>query len=576
MKNFLNNYYICLDKKNRIRINLLLFLMIISSFFEMIGIGFIPLFVSILFKPEIVLTFLSNNDYLSFLLFLNIDNLLYYFIFLIVFFYLFKNIFFIFILYFEQKILLSISVSIQNKLFKSYLIQPYQEFSLLNPSIIQNNLLAEIKRNLVFFTSLLKFLRELMIVIIIFLVFILYDPFTIFTILTFLTIGSVIFYYFIKKILSTSSINFKYYSETSLKTIIETISSIREIKIFQNEYNILNFFKKQIYKKERELNFQTFVSQLPKVYLEILVITILFGIIFFIKSQYLIIEDMFIYLSFISASFLRFYPAFNILLSSLSRIKSTYLAFENLGKELLKNQKYVSQPLKPINFITQNLNFKKIQIKNIFYRYPFAEKDVLQNISLEVVKSTKIGIYGESGSGKSTLFDLISGLIIPTNGSILIDNVNINNLKINWFNYINYVSQDTFLNDTSILQNIIVNSSNTINHKKLDQCIRDSELSDFVNSLKDGLNTLVGHNGVSISGGQKQRIGIARALYSGGKILLLDEATSALDLKTEEKILNNILSKNNHLTVFIVSHRLSSLKGCDKIYQVVEGNLNLI
>ena len=337
MKNFLNNYYICLEKKNRLRITALLILMIISSFFEMIGIGFIPLFVSILFKPEIILNFLSDSDFLSFLLFLNTDNLLYYFTFLIIFFYLFKNLFLIFILYFEQKILLSISTSIQNKLFKSYLIQPYQEFSLLNPSIIQNNLLAEIKRNLIFFSSLLKFLRELMVVILIFFVFIFYDPFTIFTIFTILTIGSVIFYYFIKKLLSKSSINFKIYSETSLKSIIETIGSIREIKIFQNEYNVLNFFKRQIYKKERELNYQTFVSQLPKIYLEILVITIFFGFIFFIESQYLITQDMFIYLSFISASFLRFYPAFNILLSSLSRIKSNYLAFENLGRELLEN-----------------------------------------------------------------------------------------------------------------------------------------------------------------------------------------------------------------------------------------------
>ena len=109
MKNFLNNYYICLEKKNRLRITALLILMIISSFFEMIGIGFIPLFVSILFKPEIILNFLSDSYFLSFLLFLNTDNLLYYFTFLIIFFYLFKNLFLIFILYFEQKILLSIS-----------------------------------------------------------------------------------------------------------------------------------------------------------------------------------------------------------------------------------------------------------------------------------------------------------------------------------------------------------------------------------------------------------------------------------------------------------------------------------
>ena len=576
MKNLILNFLICVDKKNRIGLLLLLFLMLISSFFEMIGVGFIPLFVSIIIKPDIIISFLKDFDHIFLLSIINSDNLLIYFCILIIIFYLFKNLFLVFILYLEQKLLLSITVSIQKKLFKSYLGQSYQEFSQINPSIIQNNLTGEVKRNIVFFTSSLKLLREFLVSFIIFLVFVFYDPGIIFLIIFILSFCSWIFYSFFKKIINKSSLNFRLFSERSLKSIIETIGSIREIKIFQNEINALNTFNEQIYIKDRETSFQSFFAQLPKVYLEIIVVAVFFILVFFIKWKYGLDDNVFIYLSFLAAAFIRFYPAFNIILSSLARIKANYLAFETLGLELNRNKKYINKNLHTIKNKNQIFDFSKLSIKNVYYKYPSSENYIFNNLNLDILKNEKIGFFGDSGSGKSTLFDLLSGLLNPNRGSINIDNVNIIDPNINWFNYIAYVSQDTFLTDNSILTNIsLENSIEKIDLKKLEKSIKDSELFDFISNLKDGINSKVGHNGISLSGGQKQRIGIARALYRSNGILLLDEATSALDSKTEKKILENILSKQNKLTVFIISHRLSSLKGCDKIYQVVKGNIEL-
>jgi ABC-type multidrug transport system fused ATPase/permease subunit len=177
---------------------------------------------------------------------------------------------------------------------------------------------------------------------------------------------------------------------------------------------------------------------------------------------------------------------------------------------------------------------------------------------------------GESGIGKTTIINLILGLIKPTTGKILIDNKKDISENINvWQNSIGYVPQNIYLSDDTIKQNIAFGiPGNKINERLLKRSIIQSNLSKLVKNSKFGADTKIGEFGDKLSGGQKQRIGIARALYNDPKILILDESTSSLDIETERKIIEEIKLLKSKKTVIIVSHRLSSLKYCDSVYEL--------
>ena len=166
-----------------------------------------------------------------------------------------------------------------------------------------------------------------------------------------------------------------------------------------------------------------------------------------------------------------------------------------------------------------------------------------------------IGVYGKSGKGKSTLIDILTGLIKPHSGVILCDEVSIcKNIK-SWQSIIGYVPQIILLDD-SILKNIVFDF-NKLNDKKLSLALDQSGLKDWIESLPDGIETVVGDEGAKVSGGQKQRIGIAASLYKDSKILILDEPTSSLDLETENSIIDNIVKLKGDKTIILISHKMS-------------------
>lgn len=167
------------------------------------------------------------------------------------------------------------------------------------------------------------------------------------------------------------------------------------------------------------------------------------------------------------------------------------------------------------------------------------------------------------------------GLHEPNSGDLILDKkYKMNEYIDSWRNNIGYIPQNILLMDTSIKKNIALGiSTDQIDSNKIDEVLKISELSQFVNNLPNGVDTMTGEGGVKLSGGQRQRIGIARALYNEPKILILDEATSSLDSMTEKKVMNSIYKMKHQLTMIIVSHRLNTLEFCDKLYEVKSKNL---
>ena len=186
-----------------------------------------------------------------------------------------------------------------------------------------------------------------------------------------------------------------------------------------------------------------------------------------------------------------------------------------------------------------------------------------------------LGIIGQSGAGKTTLINIIVGLLSQNSGKILLDDKELSMAKINlWRSKVGYVPQDTYLIDDTIENNIAFGIEyNKINAKNIDKAIEQSQLRTFIDQLPKRKNTMVGERGVQISGGQRQRIGIARALYNDAELLILDEATSALDVETESQFMDAVSNLKGNKTVLIITHRLSTIENCDKIFKIEKGKL---
>ncbi len=212
---------------------------------------------------------------------------------------------------------------------------------------------------------------------------------------------------------------------------------------------------------------------------------------------------------------------------------------------------------------------KEIELKDVSFQYPETEDNVLEKVNLTIRKGESIAFIGPSGAGKTTVSDIILALLKPTEGHILMDGIDIENLGSQWNRIIGYVPQATFIIDDTIRHNIAFGEvKKSIDDDRVWQALKIAQLDEFVRSLPTGLETRVGERGGRFSGGQRQREAIAEALYRNPEILVLDEVTAALDNETESEVMKAIEALRGYKTLIIVTHRLTTVKKCDVLYEV--------
>jgi ABC-type multidrug transport system fused ATPase/permease subunit len=217
---------------------------------------------------------------------------------------------------------------------------------------------------------------------------------------------------------------------------------------------------------------------------------------------------------------------------------------------------------------------EQIQLVGVTYQYPTAATPALHGISLTIRCGESVGVIGASGSGKSTLVDVVLGLLTPTVGTVRVDGQSTQRNLRGWQDQVGYVPQSVFLTDDTLRRNVAFGlPDDQIDDAAVRRAIRTAQLEDFVASLPNGLETLVGERGVRLSGGQRQRIGIARALYHEPPVLVLDEATSALDVETEQSVMQAVSALHGSKTILIVAHRLSTVAQCDRLYRLEQGRI---
>lgn len=367
-------------------------------------------------------------------------------------------------------------------------------------------------------------------------------------------------------------------SDFQTRLISESIGNIRNVLLDNNQNFYAKIFKNLNKKLRIKSSNVVFITIIPRYIIESIGIVALSIYLYFLSISEASLESTFSFIGVIAYGSQKLLPSINNIYSSYSDI---YYAQGSLGKTL--KALYISEEEeneREVNFTKKDeLIFEKIELQNLFFDFGDNESPILNNINFSIHKGSKIGIIGSTGSGKSTLIDIIMGLLKPSKGEILINGKKLyadsdKEFLYKWRSMISHVPQSIFIADNSIEENIALGiNPSLINESLLKKSTKIAELYSFVKNTKLKFKTRVGEKGSRLSGGQKQRIGIARAIYKKPKILIFDEATSALDSDTEEKIINNINSLSKDTTLIMIAHRTSTLKFCDKIYQIEKNKL---
>ncbi len=358
-----------------------------------------------------------------------------------------------------------------------------------------------------------------------------------------------------------------------IRSLQEGLGGIRDVLLDGTQKTFGDIYKKSDFILRRAYASSSFISVSPRFAVEAIGILLIALLAFYTSTQPNGIQNA---IPIIGAAVL---AAQRIL----PLMQQSYSAWSNLRQNqysLVDTLEFLDQKI-PGYFdphIKIDLQFEKsISLDNLSFMYSGETKFALQNVSLRIDKGDRIGIIGETGSGKSTLLNILMGLLRPTSGGILVDGTALNEGSLrSWQDRIAHVPQNIFLSDGTIEENIAFGSpSEKINHQLSQMATEQAQLSDFIDSLPNGLSTLVGEGGLKLSGGQRQRIGIARAIYKKADIIIFDEATSALDAETENAVINSINGLSKDLTIIMVAHRISTLKGCSRIIKLDKlGNIS--
>ena len=561
------NFKYLFDYKVKKSIFLLIILLIIVSIFELLSLATIPAYISFIISGE--LNYLNSSyDNINFFSNNNIGTIL---VILIVFIFLIKAIFLFYVDYFELNLTKKIKVSISNSLMNIYLKNKFKFFVDNNTSILSRNLIYETNNSVNFIQCIISIFKEVALLIVIFILVFIYKPLLSILILFSLIVGAVIFYLFTFKVLKQNSIHRIKAAGQVLKLINQSLSFIKDIKIFHKEKFFLNNYFKYINIFESKLMVHALLARLPKIFFELFGVVLIIGILFFIttkdQSREAFIE-LLPFLGLISAAIIKLLPSFKAISGSLTHIVAYNNSFFLITEEIKKDY---NQPKENKYKIINNGNksLYALELNNVSFKYSDKAKP-LDNISMKVKKNSIVGIIGQSGAGKTTLINIILGLFNQDKGEIKINTVK----EEEFFDdkIITYVPQDILILDDKLKNNIAFGiDENQIDEKRVLDVIELAGLTNFYNKNNNDLNVSLGEYGIKISGGEKQRIGIARALYFKPEILILDESTSSLDNKTEDTILNEILKFKEKVSIIMISHRLSTLKICDEIYYIEKG-----
>jgi len=420
---------------------------------------------------------------------------------------------------------------------------------------------------------LLHLLCKLVIAIMIISMLAVYNPFlTIFISLTLTSTYLIIFFYFRPHVDNLSK-KASLAKDKTVQIISNLFGSMKEIIVYGNQKDTLDSFILVNNQHAHALGEMYFLAQAPRTLIDSMLIILLAIASILISSMSLNSIEFFASFAVFGIAALKLLPAFQNIFNFTHEINMRMPYLENTVK-IFANAKYHSIESK--SELRKIDDVEEIVCSNITFRYENSHQDAVNNINLSIQKGEKIAIIGPSGAGKSTLIDILLGLLNPNSGSISINNINFEDIdKDNYRSLFSYVPQKLYLLEDTLKRNILFGMGSMSKSINLDEAVKMSQITELVNSLPNGLETLIADGNASFSGGQKQCIGIARAFIRKRNMLILDESTNAMDADLEDSIFTNI-EKSTFKTLILITHKPRLLKKVDKIIVMKDRSIESI
>lgn len=562
------------DKKQKRNFFILLFAIFVGTGLETVGVAAIVPFISAVMYPEELL----QNEYLRIIYDIlglnNVKQLIIIMALALILVYVAKNVYLCIMYDIQFRFVFNNQKRLATRLMESYLRQPYSYHLNHNSAEFLHNITQDVDTFCLTVLYSINLITDLLVCCALAVVLFVTDK-TI-TMGVALVMGIVILFFYGKYkelVLTLGDEKRKYYTK-STQSIQQAFGGVKELKVLGREDYFVTTYNQQYGRYTNSRRKVSTYTMTPKPIMETVCVCALLLVVSVKLAMGVEVAYFIPTLSVFALAVIRILPSSARISSSVSNISYGKASVEIVYNDL-KAVEELDTHLK--QNIEAEISFEnEIVIDRISFHYDNVEKNVIEELSMTIPKNTSVAFIGTSGSGKSTLADIILGVLECQEGKIFIDGIDIAEHRSAWQRKVGYIPQNIYILDDTIRRNIaFAMEEHDIEEEKIWKAIDEAQLREFVESLPEGLDTVIGERGARISGGQRQRIGIARALYHDPEVLVLDEATSALDTETETAVMEAIDALNGSKTLIIIAHRLTTIKNCKYVYRIENGKAQL-
>ena len=574
---------VLLDKKQKHKMVLLVFLMLIGAVLETLGVSMILPVMSVVMEENAVqkhaylqvicdLFHIAYDDTRTLMILVMVGLIVIFAV---------KNVF----LFFQQKVQLKFVYTNQfatsRRMMINFMERPYEYYLNADTSVIQRSITSDVNNMYGLILSLLQLVSEGIVFVCLIAVSLVSDVMMSITVALLLVVVLAIIKWVLKPIMRKAGEENQDYYSGLYKWIDQSVMGIKEIKIANKENYFINEYAKCGEGYVNAVQRYNLYNATPRLLIETVALA---GMIFYMMIQLLSgvqVTAILPQLTLLALVAMRLIPCANRInnhLTSISYFEPFFMGVsDNLQEEIRDESIDYNAASYQKKVEVQKFEIRhNIQLKDIVYKYPNTETLIFDRANMEIPIGKSVGIVGTSGAGKTTIVDILLGLLQIQSGEILADGVEVREHYQSFLKDIGYIPQTIFMIDSTIRKNVAFGvADEDIDDAKVWRALQEAQLDEFVRGLPDGLDTSIGERGIRISGGQRQRIGIARALFEDPEVLVLDEATSALDNETEAAIMESINMLHGKKTLIIIAHRLQTIEKCDMVYRVEKGQVTI-
>lgn len=562
-----------LDRKQKINLGILLIIILFGAFVELLGVSAVMPLINVAMKPEVIgekWYYVLIGQYMGIS---DANQMITFLAIVLIGIYIIKNVYVTMMYSLQYRFVFNNQQRLSVRMMINYMQQDYLFHVSRNVAEFQRNITNDVNGFFTVVLNVLQFFAESSVSVVLIIFLFLQDWLSTLAVSSLLLLFMGFFTLFFRKVLVNIGEKSRRTHVLVSQWLFQSFSGIKEIKVANKEkFFISNYDRnyKDFAKIQRQ---QSILTCLPRPVMEtVCICSLLIAMIVKIVVAKSDITSFVTTLSVFAVAAFRMLPSFNKITGYISGMMFNKPAIDAVYKDLKEIEQLMARKIAEHEDTVKVTLTNTIGLNGVSFLYPESDRWILNGANLEIKKNTSVALIGASGAGKTTAADLILGLLEPQEGEVTIDGTDIRKCMTSWHEDVGYIPQTIYLMDDNIRVNIAFGiPESEIDDTAIEEALREAQLDQFVRSLPDGLDTMIGDRGVKLSGGQRQRIGIARALYRNPSVLILDEATSALDNETEKEVMAAIDGLHGTRTLIVIAHRLSTIKKCDKIYEVKDG-----